>query len=250
MKNCLIFLLCALCVSFRLHAQTPFHLAKPAISTQGETIIYSGFINREGVAEAISIIKAGNFKALQINSKGGEILSGMDFGEVIFDHKLDVIVSELCNSSCANYIFPSGRRKTIKEGAFVIWHGDARQRNFLEQKARLELKAANSPQEMLVDDWKRLNFERESISRQDIFYKKIGIDGRIARLGHELSKPYNVFTLNATIMAMFDITQVDAPPDYGKPAYCQKWLRKYYERPAAVCLEPFMLEIEQIRSAP
>ena len=51
----------------------------------------------------------------------------MLIGEWVFDHDIDVIVEELCFSSCANYIFTAGNNKTIEAEAIVGWHGSHHQ---------------------------------------------------------------------------------------------------------------------------
>ena len=51
----------------------------------------------------------------------------MKIGLWIFDHELDVIVDELCFSSCANYIFTAGKNKIIEKDAIVGWHGSEQQ---------------------------------------------------------------------------------------------------------------------------
>ena len=55
----------------------------------------------------------------------------MLIGEWIFDHEIDVIVDEICFSSCANYIFPAGKNKIIEEDAIVGWHGSEQQDPFI-----------------------------------------------------------------------------------------------------------------------
>ena len=55
----------------------------------------------------------------------------MLIGEWIFDHEIDVIVDEICFSSCANYIFTAGKNKIIEKDAIVGWHGSEQQDPFI-----------------------------------------------------------------------------------------------------------------------
>ena len=55
----------------------------------------------------------------------------MLIGEWIFDHEIDVIVDEICFSSCANYIFTAGKTKIIEKDAIVGWHGSEQQEPFI-----------------------------------------------------------------------------------------------------------------------
>ena len=75
--------------------------------------------------------KEDQITAIRINSAGGITDHGIRIGEWIFDHQLDVIVDELCFSSCANYIFTAGKNKIIEKDAIVGWHGSEQQDPFI-----------------------------------------------------------------------------------------------------------------------
>lgn len=207
------------------------------ISADVNTIYYSGVINVNNVKKVLPLIESGKYSTLRINSRGGEIMSAMDFGAAVFKSELDVVVTDLCNSSCANYIFPAGRKKKIEVGAFVMWHGDTRQRNFLLDQAYLERKALQTPGSLTTFELKRLTYSQASVKKQDAFYKLINIDGQIARLGQEIDTPVALWAFSAENMNVFNIRNVEAPSDYGSKAYCQKWLPKHYANPIATCLE-------------
>ena len=55
----------------------------------------------------------------------------MKIGLWIFEHEIDVIVDEICFSSCANYIFTAGKNKIIQKDAIVGWHGSEQQDPFI-----------------------------------------------------------------------------------------------------------------------
>lgn len=220
-----------------LFAQSNLIASIANISADSNTVYYNGAINADNVKKVLILIESGKYQTLHINSRGGEIISAMDFGISVFNNKLDVTVTGLCNSSCANYIFPAGRRKKIEVGAFVMWHGDARQKSFLLDQTYLERKALNNSHNMSENEWARLKYSQASIKKQDSFYDLLSIDGQIARLGHELNKPIGLWALSAERMNVFNIKNIDAPNDYGTTAYCQKWLPKHYASPTATCLE-------------
>lgn len=220
-----------------LHAQSSVITIEADISTDVNTIYYSGVINVNNVKKVLPLIESGKYSTLRINSRGGELMSAMDFGAAVFKNELDVVVTGLCNSSCANYIFPAGRKKRIEVGAFVMWHGDARQRNFLVDQAYLERKALENAESLTTFELKRLTYSLASVKKQDVFYKLINIDGQIARLGQEIDTPVALWALSAENMNVFNIRNVEAPSDYGSKAYCQKWLPKHYANPIATCLE-------------
>lgn len=60
---------------------------------------------------------------LRVTSVGGSSEEGMLMGRFIHDKGLDIEVVRGCASSCANYMFPAARRKTILPGAVLGYHG-------------------------------------------------------------------------------------------------------------------------------
>ena len=103
------------------------------ISVEGSIISFVGSIESETYRNFLYAVRGqeDQITAIQINSGGGITDQGMLIGEWIFDHELDVIVDEICFSSCANYIFPAGKNKIIEEDAIVGWHGSEQQDPFI-----------------------------------------------------------------------------------------------------------------------
>jgi len=60
-----------------------------------------------------------------LNSGGGYTYEALQIGRVLKDAGVDVVVDGICLSSCANYLFTAGRRKTIRDGV-VGFHGNTR----------------------------------------------------------------------------------------------------------------------------
>lgn len=67
---------------------------------------------------------------LVISSSGGEIGLGMALGAWLHQQQLDVEIGRLCASSCANYVFPAGRVKYIRQHSLLLWHGSAWQQDW------------------------------------------------------------------------------------------------------------------------
>ena len=103
------------------------------ISVEGSIISFVGSIESETYRNFLYAVRGqeDQITAIQINSGGGITDQGMLIGEWIFDHEIDVIVDEICFSSCANYIFPAGKNKIIEEDAIVGWHGSEQQDPFI-----------------------------------------------------------------------------------------------------------------------
>jgi hypothetical protein len=111
---------------------------------------------------------------------------------------LDVIVDEVCASSCANYVFPAGGKKTILPGALVAWHGNTRQRGTDAQLVNLEPK-----------DREKFLLER---SREQQFYARIGVSECVDRIGIDVLGLGGLFTMTARDMARFGIQNVVGAP--------------------------------------
>jgi hypothetical protein len=203
---------------------------KYTLQVEEETIKFTGLLYVEQVEKISELIKTEKYKSLVIQSGGGDIVAAMKLGEVIFDNELNIIVNNYCISSCANYIFPAGKKKIINENSIVVWHGDARQKNFKRELIDLENKIASNGAAMSEKDVKRLQYRRLSIKMQDDFYLKIGIDGSLARIGQEMAnveKRVNLWTIPVDLMHVFGIRNIDAPKNYGSVEYCEKWMKKF-----------------------
>ncbi len=104
-----------------------------SITVEGSTIIFDGDIEDSTYSDFLIAVrgKEDQITAIRINSPGGITDHGIMIGEWVFDHQLDVIVDELCFSSCANYIFTAGKNKIIGKDAIVGWHGSEQQDLFI-----------------------------------------------------------------------------------------------------------------------
>ncbi|MCG7514169.1 hypothetical protein [Vibrio sp. MMH1-50] len=95
----------------------------------GDTLVYDGVISGGDVLKAIRLVKSSDkkIKKLRITSPGGEIDTGIEFGYFVKENNLDVEVSRLCFSACANYVLTAANSITIKKDALIGWHGGALQ---------------------------------------------------------------------------------------------------------------------------
>lgn len=100
--------------------------APTRVYKDGDTIVYTGPLSDAANQQVAALLDA-RTATLRISSRGGEILLGMDLGELVFSHRLDVEVAEHCLSSCANYVFAAGRKKILGRHSQLGWHGGALQ---------------------------------------------------------------------------------------------------------------------------
>lgn len=87
------------------------------LTITGNTLVYDGMITGDAVLEAIRMVNDSDQKVttLRITSSGGDIGVGIEFGHFIKNNDMDVIVSQLCFSACANYILPAAKSVVIEK---------------------------------------------------------------------------------------------------------------------------------------
>lgn len=194
----------------------------PRIRKEGRNIKYVGELTPEGLSQLQTLTKNESISSLTIASGGGEVSVSIDFGVWVFENGLDVIVEKACLSSCANYIFPAGNKKTILPGGLVAWHGSIMQRDFQsESQLRAKLKSAHKAAGKEVT-YKELDeavkvtaaLLTELKEKQKTFYERIGVDEYVTRIGNEMYKARGFYFISVADMEKFGIKNISAPADY------------------------------------
>ena len=179
-------------------AATPSENSPAKVWVEGDALYYYGDISSFSVVEdALSGVDANTLNRIVINSGGGDTRLGRELGLWVHEHGLDVEVDAACFSSCANYVFPAGDNKTIREGAFVGWHGNERQFDFLtaegetpEELIRTEITAAveqGYPDLSAEERAERIEAEFEAVlqsRRGDLaFFQTLGLSDEFSLYG-------------------------------------------------------------------
>jgi hypothetical protein len=130
-------------------------------------IHYVGELNEESNQLLYELYETAEIKpeTLVFTSGGGRVDLGLDIGEWLHDHDLNIVIERFCFSSCANYIFTAASQKYLKKDSVVGWHGSSWQ----ESMEKLYQQG-----DKYVIAWR----EREAS-----FFKKIGVDYRITVYG-------------------------------------------------------------------
>ena len=162
-----------------------------------ERIEYSGLITREANAGVFELYDSADPKphALLIESQGGSADAGMELGSWLFEQGLQVQIDTYCFSSCANYVFPSGRTRLLAPHASLMWHGGVTQPITPRELAGvLEETLAGLPEEerrQLLREHSRdelLEQLQQSlialVARETAFFRRLCVDQRITTLGH------------------------------------------------------------------
>jgi hypothetical protein len=117
--------------------------AEPAtVRVEGDTVVYTGNFSKASSAAfdaAVAGVRRGQVTRLVISSGGGDTVEGRHVGRWVRDMAIVVEVDVICFSSCADYIFPAGRARVIRAGAFVGWHGNERQFHVLASRRGVSL---------------------------------------------------------------------------------------------------------------
>lgn len=169
-----------------------FAVTRPSEGTLG----YSGVLTEDGLD---ALVRAADERVhtLMVRSNGGEVGIGTEFGEWVRAHELDVVVVDYCLSSCANYVFTAGRKKTILPGAVVAWHGNARQRGIGDELEQFDVA------EDYLPDIRR---------REDVFFAKVEVNECICRIGNERLGAPGMFTMSPDDMRRFGVTDIVGGP--------------------------------------
>ena len=192
------------------------NLASADIRLAAGAAYYTGPLSAGLNQRFFEAVQGKAIKRLVITSSGGEVEAGIALGLWVFDHRLDIEVPEYCLSSCANYVFPAGRDKTIGAGAVVAWHGNY---NHLKQTGLWQDDIAGSMQRHGVNAATARGLVHEEMERlvglERDFYAHIGVDEYLCWIGK--MPPYNApnyYFLSGQDMARFGVTRVQTPPGY------------------------------------
>jgi len=149
-------------ITAQAQAQTP-----PAASVKqaGDAVLFSGRIDNRSAEAFLQLLGNPEVKRLIITSQGGSVAAALDMGLAIHQRRLDVEVPSDCLSSCANYIFPAARRKTLGHAGAVAWHGNITHVLYLQQTGQAY--------------WSEKEIEeaRALAKREAEFFRRIGVDG-------------------------------------------------------------------------
>lgn len=190
------------------------------VERAGDAIVYRGHLDAQANARVAELLQDGGVRWLRITSGGGEVNLGMDLGELVRAHRLDVEVADYCASSCANYVFPAGVRKRLPAGSLVVWHGSAIQQG-VDDPASLDFADAERQLGRALTGAERAAafeslraYGQAARQRQAAFFAALGVDPRVTVFGQEVGCGCE-WTLAPADMARFGITAVQAAPGYG-----------------------------------
>lgn len=161
---------------------------KVFVNEQTNRIHYDGPHTEQGILllKTQFIEEGDRINWLDIKSVGGEINLGMELGEFIFKHQINVAVNEYCYSSCANYIFTSAKLKELGKHGLVGFHGGASSQSF--NYTQIEQRVQEFPEEQQSEIRKQMLqqlslYLEKAKSREANFFNTISVNQAITTLG-------------------------------------------------------------------
>lgn len=227
----LLHLLAAISVSLMLASCTTVRSAQKYVSpdklfsvaVEGGVLTYRGLLMKDGIDQVEKYLADyPSVSVLAIESQGGEVAEGMRLGDLVLARSMDVrVIGSICASSCANYVFVSGRRKFIESGSLVMWHGSS----LRPQDIPVTITAKDGKGHSVSKEYKGEEL-LEYLRRPDIatavekdrkadmdFFKARKVDGRVTVFGQEIGCGCN-WTFTVDDMKRFGIRRVHADSSY------------------------------------
>jgi len=212
MKKAIVFFLLLLFGTYN-HAVASTH---DNVWRMGNAIFYKGDITSASNTSVKNILREYKIDSLIIDSEGGNVGYGIELGNLVYNHHLDVKVENLCVSSCANYVFTAGKRKILEPGSLVVWHGSVIQKDFNTiDFSEIEKEVGHEMNSGEREAFSKKYFNALNIikKRQRDFFKKIATSQEVTIIGQEMNC-HCLWTLMPSDMAKFGIKNVIYPSGY------------------------------------
>lgn len=183
-------------------------------------LVYRGQITQANNQQLVELYESASHKPtlLEITSGGGQVVLGLDLADFILEKQLDVSVPTFCFSSCANYVFVSGKNKYLGEKAVLGWHGNANSARWTKKDIDEEVK--NLQGEEREAEWQRLRklysqiIDRAVIREKNLF-KRLNIHLQLLTIGHQKElvalarkKGYRGWTFSLEALEKLGITDI------------------------------------------
>ncbi|HEX5342166.1 MAG TPA: hypothetical protein VFX55_06710 [Duganella sp.] len=154
---------------------------------------------------------------LAIQSRGGDVEFGLELGEWVRDHRLDVKVTEFCLSSCANYVFTAGKIKTVSNSATIGFHGGLSSQHVVDSTDFAGFSQLTDAQKTSV----KLDLQRK-LERESRFFQSVGVRQALTTFGQQerfanIVRDGWTFTLNCFEQFGVNNIEVVNPPWVPKP---------------------------------
>ena len=148
------------------------------VTVSGKTVVFQGLISDSVADEFIHAVEQHDANRVLIASGSGHVAPALRMAGVVHQRGMDVEVFGLCFSSCANYIFPAWKNKSIASLGTVGWHGNIQHLLYLHRNGEVPIQGA------------RLDEATTLAAQETEFYTTIGVDSFVTWFGK--LAPYSV----------------------------------------------------------
>ena len=201
-----------------------------SLPAAADEVRYTGPLTIKAVDEFIRSNDDKPVTQLSISSLGGILDAGIKLGRWVRQKHADVRVNFFCASACANYVFAAGRHKIIAPDSVVMWHGGVQAWEFTEalDEYRRQVALAMRPDpdpyaRFAVAALRRYSTVADVRDLETAYFKEIGFDGALVLLGAQpLHYDTEWWTATVGVMEKYGLEDIEAPPDYGTPAYLNR----------------------------
>ena len=170
------------------------------VYVENNLIYYDGSLSEEANDKVKNLYNE-NITGLAINSRGGEINLGMDLGDWIYKHDLDIYVKNYAFSSAANYVVPAGKNIFLYKNSMIGWHGGVNQ-------------VPTTLFEKFMTNFILKNYIKEAKIKENKFFKKIKVNQDITTYGKKKEfnkyneKDYIGWTYSLNMMKSFGMKNI------------------------------------------
>jgi hypothetical protein len=161
--------------------------ATPGVYFSENELHYVGYLDTDANKRLFALYDSLDKKpaTLAVHSFGGDVTPGMELGEWVHAHKLDVKVMEACLSSCANYVFTAGVHKIVGNSATIGYHGGLSSMSFTIEGQDKEAFAAMTQQQKDAYMAELHQGLAPLLQREEAFFKSIGVRQDITTWGQQ-----------------------------------------------------------------
>jgi hypothetical protein len=154
----------------------PLHGFK--VSRIDDTLQFDGDISHTSFL-AIKDFLDNGVTTIIINSGGGDGEAGLSIAEEMAKREINLIVDKYCISSCANYLFVTAKKKSLRPGAFLGFHGG------LTGGPPMVLEPADFPQ-FSPEQFAAVNLQMQALyERETHFFAKLGFDPVLLKISDD-----------------------------------------------------------------
>lgn len=200
---------------------SPVVAPQPLVSYADGVAVYNGPLEPDSMKRLRTVIGERPVARLRIRSGGGEVGGAIELARWVHANGIDVEVDGACFSSCANYIFPAGRKKYIVGKGIVGWHGTLTHLLYRHERGIKPVDANALPS------------LKEMVAMERAFFADTGINSFTGWFGKMPPySVYNMYYLSPSDMAYMGLRDLHVRSDY-----LQSDSRTWFPRdPAAVRL--------------